>query len=273
MTTVIFLHIGRTGGTSLDAILMRNFKPAEIGNIESRDGVASVAGLAAMPDDEKRRLRFVTGHVDYGVHELLPQPSTYITFVREPLARLVSAWEMICSRRDHRLHAAAVAGNLTFEQFIRSGVDTVTDNGQVRQLAGKLYSLPFGETTPSLLREAEEHIEERFLVAGVTERFDDGLVMLRRRLSLRHIAHVPRNTSTDAEVRFDISDSLRTEILDRNALDSELHRFVTARFAAQFAADPTLSVDLSRFRRRQAPLQPVRHLYRWTRIVAARKPS
>jgi hypothetical protein len=210
---------------------------------------------------ERGQLRLVTGHMDYGIHEELPGPSAYMTLVRDPISRLVSCFGLIQRHRQHRLHQAVSATGMSFETYLRSGIDTQTDNGQVRQIAGCLYTLEFGRCSRTHLERAQEHIEKRFLLAGTTEAYDKVLVMLASLLGWQRITNVPRNSNGRASNKVELSDSLQQELVERNALDRELFEFVSRRFGDAFDNDRAAVKAFHRFRMVEAPLRalaPVR---------------
>jgi hypothetical protein len=88
--TVIFLHIGKTAGTTLRKIMYRHFAPDEVLRVRNRSQSPArlrrketPAILASLSETERARARLVLGHVIFGLHRLLPQPSRYITLVRD----------------------------------------------------------------------------------------------------------------------------------------------------------------------------------------------
>ncbi|MCI0728869.1 MAG: hypothetical protein L0332_19435, partial [Chloroflexi bacterium] len=75
--TIIFLHIPKTAGTTLNAIL-DSYYPREksyttYSTPRYPDG--SLEELKAFTEAEKARLDLIEGHLAFGVHELLPRPA------------------------------------------------------------------------------------------------------------------------------------------------------------------------------------------------------
>ncbi len=72
--------------------------------------------LLLKPPEETSQVR---GHLLYGIHEFLPQGGTYITMLREPVARLLSTYSFILRRPLHRSHRKLKTGQLGVKDLSR----------------------------------------------------------------------------------------------------------------------------------------------------------
>ena len=228
--TVIFLHLGKTGGMTLKRVVQRQYPAGNSYAIEGKDVRAAIAAFAGLPECE-RRLRLLSGHVHYGVHELLPQPAVYFTVLRDPVERVASLYHYIRSRPGHHLYDAIERQRMSVADFVRSGISVEADNGQTRLLAGPDgRSLPFGTCTTELLERARANLARHFAVVGLTERFDETLLLLRDAFGWRRLFYVRRNV-TDRRIRRDTLDAeAMCAIEERNTLDIELYRDASAAF-------------------------------------------
>jgi hypothetical protein len=259
--TIIFLHIGKTAGSSLRTILRRQFRRHEI--LEFRPPIPPEGRLAregwrqtfaAIPEADRARARLVMGHATYGVHELLPRPSTYITMLRDPVKLVNSLYHFIRRTPRHILHDALVTQNLSLEEFVTSGMSLETDNSQTRSVAGDT-STDFGACGPDLLTAAKAHLEERFRVVGLTERFDESLLMLGQAFGWTRLHYVSANVAPSNE-RAAPSPELIELIRTQNSLDVDLYAWAKDRLDRQIAADPTFEDSLARFRRANRRYRP-----------------
>ena len=75
---VIFVHIGKTAGTTLSVILIRQYGKENIFAVDKSKGI-TVETFKALPDEEKRQINLLRGHILFGLHNHLPQSATYIT--------------------------------------------------------------------------------------------------------------------------------------------------------------------------------------------------
>lgn len=252
--TVIFLHIGKTAGTTLRKILYRNFEKDEV--VLVKNGNESPARLrreetpaifAAIPEMERARAKLVLGHIIFGLHDLVPQPSTYITLVRRPTSLVVSQYHWVRRDPTHWLHARVVEADMSLEEYVEGGISLESDNSQTRAIAGDTTT-PFGECTGELLDTAKRNVDRHFSVVGLTERFDESLLLLRHAFGWSKMHYAPAKVAPRRD-----RPSVPRPVLDRiealNWLDDELYEYAQHRMQQAIEADPRFEADLRRFRR------------------------
>ena len=116
---LIFLHIPKTAGTTLNRIIEWQYSPLAIFTMDPYRIRATAERLKRLPEGRRRRLRVVRGHLFYGIHEFLPQGATYITMLHEPLARTLSAYYFILRRPLNPLHRRVKKEGLGVEDCLR----------------------------------------------------------------------------------------------------------------------------------------------------------
>jgi hypothetical protein len=187
-TAIVFLHIVKTAGTTLHRIIERHYRGEE--DYFIREPNHLFADFLELTIEEKARLRMIRGHMIFGIHEHLPQPATYFTLLRDPVARTISYYHHIRRSPDHHAHEAIVSRDLNPKEAIESGVDLLLTNGQTRVLAGGKWH---NECTPDALGAAIHNLQEHFSVVGLVERFDETLLLLRRAFGWQNLFYVPQN--------------------------------------------------------------------------------
>jgi len=133
---------------------------------------ATAERLKRLPDGRRRRLRVVRGHLFYGIHEFPPQGATYITMLREPVARVLSACYFILRRPLHPLHRKLKRERLGVEDCLR--LFPHRQNLQCRLIAGVEDTATGDER---LLDISKENLTKSFSVVGICERFEESLVL------------------------------------------------------------------------------------------------
>jgi hypothetical protein len=260
--TIIFLHIGKTGGSSLRPILRRQFRRSEVLEFRAplptdgrlrREG--ALDAFARLPEADRARARLVMGHTPYGLHELIPRPSTYVTMLRDPERLVVSLYHYIRRTPRHILHDRVVADDIGLEAFVTSGLSLETDNSQLRAITGDTVT-PFGGCDEAMLEEAKRHVEERFSVAGLTERFDESVVLLGRAFGWTRLYYLKANVAPSRDRTRPSAEAIEL-IRRQNSLDIELYRWVADRLDERIAADPSFSDALAALRRSVARYRPV----------------
>jgi hypothetical protein len=257
---IIFLHIGKTAGSTLRKVLHRNVPRDSILLVQTdqrrdtfrprREG--TVEAFANIPKETRARARLVEGHLIYGIHRFVPGPSTYITVIRNPVALAISQYRYVLRTPGHRLHGVVTSEAMSLEDYVRSGVSLEVDNSQTRVIAGDL-SAPFGGCSEAMLETAKRNIEDRFSVVGLTERFDESLVLMGRTFGWRRLWYVPVKVAP--KVREPIPQEVLRLLEEQNRFDIALHRFATERFERAIAGAAGFEDEVRRFRRRNTALQ------------------
>lgn len=258
MPVLLFLHIPRTAGTTLNRvvrlkvdskreILVSAFRP-------SRSWQQFVAHARSLPPERLSRIRYFRGHFSFGIHEHLPKPARYITMLRDPVDRVLSSYFFFIKRLG--------SDDVTIEDFVRKGREGDqrlhigwTDNVQVRMLAahdGEPVRVPIGSCTTDMLELAKERIaSDRFLLTGLTERFDESILLLKNMLGWRNAYYVPFNIANAPPLLRDLPDGARDMIQSYNGLDRKLYDFANGILDEEVAnAGRMFSRELETFRSR-----------------------
>ena len=90
--TLIFLHIPKTAGSTLNFILDAHYTP-ENSFATSQTWLhpeGSLDGFEMLTETERARIELLNGHMGLGLHRHLPQPARYLTVLRDPVERVLS---------------------------------------------------------------------------------------------------------------------------------------------------------------------------------------
>jgi hypothetical protein len=213
--TILFLHIGKCGGTSLREAVreaLPSDRRAFIYDPADNPGALTVADLEALSDAHKRQLRIVMGHFAYGLDETLPQPSKYVTMVRNPVDRVASMWAFFGR------HYPVATGGLSLVEWATHSGHLQTDNEMVRLISGR--DPAYGEVGHEDLGIALHNLESAFGDVLVFERYGSSIERLERLLRVR-LPHVERLNA--APQRTNISPEDRALIADANRYDMALY--------------------------------------------------
>jgi len=196
--TVIFIHIPKAAGTTFYQVLNHQYKAQHIQYIkEGMSKQRSIDAFRKLPEEKKTRLRCIRGHMPFGLHQWLPKPATYITILRNPVNRVLSQYYYIRRTPVHPLHSELIEKNVSLEAYVRMMSDINTTNLQTRWLAGYVdfdsVMPPYEDLPADALDLAKENIENFFSVCGLTERFDESLLLMRRIHGWKNVYYIRRN--------------------------------------------------------------------------------
>ena len=255
--TIIFLHIPKTGGRSLQNILLRKYSSDEV----ITDAHNRLDEIAEWSDDRKRRIRYLQGHFIYGAHKILPQKCSYITNLRDPIDRVISHYYFIKRSTSHPLHDTVVRQDMNLEDYITSGVCDEVSNDQARLIAGVSRSSPVD--LDEMLKMAKDNIDSKFLVVGLLEEFNKTLVLLKRRLGLRNIFYGIRNKTVGRPLKEQIPERTLRLISERNYADIELYAYAKENLSEIIEGEGTTFINEVRiFELLNRPYSNVFHLAR-----------
>ena len=214
---LIFLHIPKTAGTTLNRIIEWQYSPFAIFTMDPYRIRATPERLKRLPEGRRRRLRVVRGHLFYGIHECLPQGATYITMLRDPVPRALSAYYFILRRPLHPLHWKLKREGLRVEDCLR--LFPQRHNLQCRLIAGVKDT---AIADKRLLDIAKENLTRSFSVVGISERFDESLMLIATTFDWEIPLYKNCKVS---KARPQIDPGTVEMIRDHNRLDVELYEF------------------------------------------------
>jgi hypothetical protein len=249
--TLVFIHLQKTGGTSLQAMLGLQFQAERRCPIrEDKLHLLSVAELG--------RYDFFAGHFDRSSIRCIPRNEIRtVALFREPSARLVSFYRFLRSHPTGDEFAAdeliRLANELTAEEFFeRPEVRTFSSvyNHYLIALGGSYswfdhnrVSLSKADFTQAL-KEAKRQI--RALTAlGVTERFEQSVELIFKSLNMPQPPSIETLHVTDnlrkQDARFHSVDRvamtprLRAALEELTRYDDEIYEFAVYEFERRYA--------------------------------------
>jgi len=230
---IVYLHIPKTAGTTIRGIAFAYYGEARVAPIYPGEPMyLEVQEFANLPETVRDQADFIIGHVTFGFHRYLSGkwPIRYAAMLRDPIRRCASLYDHLASTL---FDGAAPALSTLLER--REGVQF--NNHQTRLLSGMHASI--GKCTRAMLDKAKENIEQAFIFLGITEMFDESLLLAEAALGWPLRPYEARNISArnPGWQLHQIADKVDKGDLDRleelNSLDRELYDYARSRFRNQ----------------------------------------
>ena len=278
-TKLIFLHVPKTAGSTFRHIIERQYNSNSILHLYASDFGEE---LAAISPNQIDRLRVVMGHFYFGAHNFLSHPTTYITFLRDPIERVISHFYYARHAPAHHFYDSA--RKMSLNEFVEyssrmsnesgTALGYFSDNDQTRQLAGQCGVPSFGTSSDELLKIAKKNLAEHFAVVGITEKFDHSLILISRLFGWRHPFYTKQNVTRRRPHKEQLPRETLSVVEANNELDLELYRYAKKLFQDQIRAQGiSFDQQLQRFRKLNATYGRLHLLVSAAkRGVAARNP-
>ena len=230
---LIFLHIPKTGGTSLTATFRDSVGKAGVWQVDAPQLPQSLAHFRSAPAAELMAIRVLSGHFPIGLDRYLPGPSFYATILRQPVDRVLSDYYYCQRAESHPLHAAIKAGDLPLERFIETCPNAMTlrlcdFNLERHPTAWREQNL--GLEPAARFAMAAKNLSERIAVVGLYEALENSLALIAGRMGWPRRPIARRNVTADRPKVSEHPPALLRRIEALNEWDSALYDLARRRF-------------------------------------------
>jgi hypothetical protein len=228
---IAFVHVPKTAGASVKSMFARAFSIVTVTDAGNylRDPEAAVVRVSS---GRITKGRVAVGHIPYGLFRAhLPGDTRYMTFLRDPVNRVLSHYHGHLRRtpRTERVRSVTAA---SLKEAIELRLPEISN------LATRLLSddpSPMEALPASALDQAKANLRE-FEFVGVTERFDESIVLMQRVLGLPPVLYESQHVSRDRPSIEEITEEERRLIQEMNELDLELYSFARGLFEERASA-------------------------------------
>ena len=216
--SVIFIHVPKAAGTTLNRLIEWEYPLLKVYSVDPYFFRWSRAHLWRLSKDRLKRFSVFKGHMMFGLHEILPQPATYITILRDPVDRVMSAFHFMRNYKLHPLYWKFRRENWALEDFVTR---LPRDNVQCKFIAGAVYKEP---CTAEICERAKENLVRHFSVVGLLERFEESLALMKLRFGWTLKNYSSFNVARTRPHKRDLPKSTLDLIQERNHFDIELYQ-------------------------------------------------
>ena len=237
------MHIPKTAGSTVRRYLEDVFEPEDVlfvydqGTLPDGPHVLPLEKVASLPPDQYFRYQVFYGHYPFRAEWMRYQDCRAMTFVRDPVARVISWFHHM--RSQSGAHATPrVAGYLSRIQDRGTGLPELwdevggiheIDNGIVRYIAGG-FDWPVGSMGDEQLQLAIDNVENHFDFVGHAGRFEESMTRVAELLGRPYESRPRENASPEGPAE-NHTDAYPQEFLERlTSVDRAFVDWVDERF-------------------------------------------
>ena len=199
---LIFVHIPKTAGTTLMRVIERQFPPSQTYFMNlylmNDDRQKSIEHLKIHTQVEKAQIRCLKGHMPFGLHQFLPRMSRYVTVLRDPIERMISSYYFVLSL-DKNDPLYSIYFKKSLEEFVTFMYTRNELNLQTRYIGGGIefenLRPPYPPLGQDAITIAKRHLATEFQLVGLTERFDETLILMKQLFGFRNVFYAKRNVT------------------------------------------------------------------------------
>jgi hypothetical protein len=265
-----FIHIPKAGGSTLKEIIFRQY-PRGTAMWISFQRPEMVNAFLALPPGERVRLNCLMGHIPYGFHHELPRSPFLFTMMRDPVSRFISEYKyMLTFDRDGAWRPTGGAMD-SLEAFLDYRIKTGAMEVQTAMISGYFPGVgvqpPFEPLPADALERAKKNLRDEFGLAGVTERFDETMLVLKKRMGwTRGVHYARRNTTSPRLSSRSVDARLVARIREHTPNDTALFAYANALLDQAVAEQgPSFADELAALKRKNHRIYlltaPVKSIY------------
>jgi len=263
----IHLHIPKTGGTTLRDIIQRQYRSEKILMIPKLEESENI--LKEVSTSQINQLKLIQGHLKYGIHNHFHRRAKYFAIIRDPINRVLSTYYYVLSQKNNPQNLSTSNNQMTIYDFVQSGVNPFLINGQTQLISGKTGEIdnPIIESE-ELFSLAKENIENDFLFLGITEMFDETILILKNMLGW-HMPYYSIANRTKKKPNYDaVNPTIISFIKEHNQLDIKLYNITKTSLLNRIAEENDIFQNrINKFKKINRLLNPLFSYSRAIRLI------
>ena len=227
----MFLHIPKTAGTTFVLTLTRHFNGKKK---LAQYYYTSFNNFPKHTPEYLNRYDLSYGHVPLNTDLKVERGIDYFTFLRNPRDRILSSYKYVKGDGEHVIKERINIKDYSLKDFLKQTRLKNFDNLMVRYLSGN-FDKEYMTVNDDDLQLAIKNLDTHFSVFGLTEYFDESLVLLAHHLGWSPLFYLKENSSSYKIDAKELDEETERLILACNKYDEVLYQHALSRFKKMMA--------------------------------------
>lgn len=238
---LIFLHLPKNGGTTFNSILNRIYPKENTFTLHTVDHTrTNKEDFINLSKEERNKIKLLKGHAIFGLHNYMNENTKYITFLRKPEERIISFYHYVLRKPNNKLYKYVVDNKMSLYDFVTNVTSSDLNNCQVRWISG------INDKEEIMLEKALENIKKHFSFIGLTEKFDESLILLKRKYNWTIPYYKELNRTKKRPLIKEIDSKTLDAINNLNNVDNILYNKMERKINNQISNEKYFDLDLLR---------------------------
>lgn len=253
MPVLIYLHIPKTGGNTIQNIILKQKKynkivhlnpptPAEFIRALENEGISVIEKISykklsdidlakVIATDKSEGTNIIMGHIGYGIHNNMKSDFRYFTMLRNPVDFTLSLYHDLFRSFDN------------FERNLVSKFNGISDfanhikNLQCFILSGSKNYREFKSLNENTCPLVKKNISGHFDSVGIMEKFPESVLLFRKQFGWKNVFHNRTNKARKESYinieKYRKDKALIREIELANNFDMEIYEYCLSKFVAR----------------------------------------
>jgi hypothetical protein len=245
------LHLPKAGGTTLRQVFYNQYDYLSPEEIYTVNRTKETPLFEQLTPERKQKIKVLLGHFPFGLHQHLKGSFHYVTFMREPVERTISAYFYNKGHKSSDVFDLINENNYSLHDYLVHHIEPWSENAMTKHLAGCSLEAFSEPCTEEMFETAMRNLTLHFIAVGLTERFDESLLILRHKLSWSMPYYTMQNVTPTKDPLASISKETIELIKEQNKFDIALYEKGKEIFEKDWLALPDRETLLKKLRTNQ----------------------
>lgn len=237
----------KAGGSTFRQILYNQYKHLNKDEIYTINRTKETEIFLNLSESKLKKIKLLIGHMPFGLHKNLNNNFNYITFLRDPIERVISAYFYNKENESSDVFEQINSKNLSLYDYLLNNIEPWSMNAMTKHLYGCNQQQFKENCTENMFNEAINNLNSHFIFAGIVEEFNKSLIILKEKLNWTNPFYKSLNITKNKISKSEIDSNVIKLIMELNFFDIKLYNFAKENFINEWSKIDKSAKKLTHF--------------------------